>query len=150
MKFITLLLVSAGIAAALEPMPVPPNLANVRRIFIDKLSGGAGADQMRDMIIAALMKSQLFLLTENSERADAFLRGTADDQVYEEDHSSSDSIGIHATSGSGSSFACSTRCSAPGTDSKTPRAHWRRAPRFPRGRSSSRSPPCWTLNSRWR
>jgi hypothetical protein len=103
MKFITLLLVSAGIAAALEPMPVPPNLANVRRIFIDKLSGGAGADQMRDMIIAALMKSQLFLLTENSERADAFLRGTADDQVYEEDHSSSDSIGIHATSGSGSS-----------------------------------------------
>ena len=100
------LLVLAGcawIGSALEPMPVPPNLANVRRIFIDKLSGGASADQMRDMIIAALMKSNLYLLTENSDRADAFLRGSADDQVYEEDHSSSESIGIHANSGDGSS-----------------------------------------------
>src|SRR5579871_4757261 len=103
MRPLLLLVGWMGIAAALEPMPVPPNLANVRRIYIDKLSGGAGAEQMRDMIIAALMKSKLFLLTENSDRADAFLRGTADDQVYEEDHSSSDSIGIHATSGGGSS-----------------------------------------------
>ena len=93
----------AWAAAAMEPTPVPPNLANVRRIFIDKIGGGTGADQVRDMIIAALMKSQLFLLTENSDRADAFLRGSADDQVYEEDHSSSESIGIHATSGGGSS-----------------------------------------------
>lgn len=100
-----LLLLFAGVwaAAALEPTPVPPNLANVRRIFVDKLNGGAVAEQMRDMIIAALMKSNQYLLTENSDRADAFLRGSADDQVFEDDHSSSESIGIHATSGSGSS-----------------------------------------------
>ncbi len=90
---------TSTLASALGPMPVPPNLANVRRIFIDKLSGGAGGDEMRDMIIAALMKSHLFLLTETSDRADAFLRGSADDQVYEEDHSSSESIGIHANVG---------------------------------------------------
>jgi hypothetical protein len=102
-RLILLLAVGAGGASALEPLPVPPNLANVRRIFIDKLGGGAEADQMRDMLIAALMKSKLFLLTENSERADAFLRGSADDKIYEEDHTSSDSIGIHANSGSGGS-----------------------------------------------
>jgi hypothetical protein len=102
MKIVFLLLSCVSFSAALEPV-VPPNLANVRRIFVDKLGGGAISDQMRDMIIAALMKSKLFLLTENSDRADAFLRGSADDQVFQEDHSSSESIGIHATSGNGSS-----------------------------------------------
>jgi len=103
MKFVWLLLSCVTFAAAIEPLPVPPNLANVRRIYVDKLGGGATSEQMRDMIIAALMKSKLFLVTENSDRADAFLRGSADDQIFEEDHSSSDSIGIHATSGGGSS-----------------------------------------------
>jgi hypothetical protein len=102
-RAILLVLGCAGFAAAMEPIPVAPNLANVRRIFIDKLGGGSAGDQLRDMIIASLMKSKLFLVTENSDRADAFLRGSADDQVYEEDHSSSESIGIHASSGSGGS-----------------------------------------------
>jgi hypothetical protein len=103
MKLVLLWLSCVSFAAAIEKVPVPPNLANVRRIYVDKLGGGAIAEQMRDMIIAALMKSKLFLLTENSERADAFLRGSADDQIFEDEHSSSDSIGIHATSGGGSS-----------------------------------------------
>ena len=102
-RAIFLLFCGAALAAALEPGPIAPNLANVRRIFIDKLGGGADSDQMRDMIISALMSSKTFLLTENADRADAFLRGSADDKIYEEDHSSSDSIGIHANAGGGSS-----------------------------------------------
>lgn len=98
-----LLLAGAVIAPALEPVPVNPNLANVRRIFIDKLGGGADSDQMRDMIISALMSSKIFLLTENADRADAFLRGSSDDKIYDDEHSTSDSIGIHASTGGGSS-----------------------------------------------
>jgi hypothetical protein len=58
---------------------------------------------MRDMIIAALQNSKLFTITDASERADAILRGSSDDKVFTDEHSTSDSIGFHANTGSGSS-----------------------------------------------
>lgn len=78
------------------------DLSQVRRIFVDQLGGGHTSDQMRDMIIAALQNSKLFVITENQDRADAILRGSSDDKVYEEEHESSDSIGLKANEGSGS------------------------------------------------
>lgn len=100
---LALLFVSASLAVALGPEPVPPSLASIQRVYVDKLGGGADSDQMRDMIIAALQNSKLFVVTENADRADAVLRGSSDDKIYTDEHSSSDSIGIHATSGNGSS-----------------------------------------------
>lgn len=100
---LTILLIIASCATALGPQGPSPSLAGVRRVFVDKLGGGADSDQMRDMIISALQNSKLFILTENPDRADATLRGSSDDKIYTDDHSSSESIGIHATSGSGSS-----------------------------------------------
>ena len=97
-----LLLACPWFAAAIEP-EAAPNLARVRRIYIERLGGGSESDQMRDMIIAALQNSKLFLITDNVERADAVLRGSSDDKIFTDEHSSSDSIGLHATSGSGSS-----------------------------------------------
>ncbi len=79
-----------------------PDLGKVKRIYVDQLGGGHTSDQMRDMIIAAIQNSKLFVITENQDRADAILRGSSDDKVYEEEHDSSDSIGIRASSGSGS------------------------------------------------
>jgi hypothetical protein len=98
-----LILAFRWLAAGAEPDPVEPGLAHVKRIYIEPLGGGEGSGQMRDMIITALQNSKLFLITDNMERADATLRGSADDKIYTEEHTSSDSIGIHATSGSGSS-----------------------------------------------
>jgi hypothetical protein len=89
-------------ANGIEPEALP-NLARVRRIYIERLGGGSDSDQMRDMIIAAVQNSKLFLITDNVERADATLRGSSDDKIFTEEHNSSDSIGLHATSGSGSS-----------------------------------------------
>jgi hypothetical protein len=94
---------SSWFAAGAEPDPIEPSLAHVKRIYIEPLGGGEGSGQMRDMIITALQNSKLFVITDNMERADATLRGSADDKVFTEEHTSSDSIGIHATSGSGSS-----------------------------------------------
>ena len=100
---ILLLLVCPGVAAGVEPEPTQPSLGHVRRIYIEPLTGGDTSNQMRDMIIAALQNSKLFTITDNLERADAFLRGSSDDKVFTDEHSTNDSIGFHATTGSGSS-----------------------------------------------
>ncbi|MES1261960.1 MAG: hypothetical protein ABUS49_09500 [Acidobacteriota bacterium] len=92
----------AVLAVELHPPAVPP-LARVRRIYVDQLGGGAGSDQMRDMLIASMQHSGLFVLTENPERADATLKGSSDQKFFTDEHQTSDSIGIHASEGTGSS-----------------------------------------------
>jgi hypothetical protein len=76
-----------------------PQLIAVRRVFVDRFSGGETADHMRDMIISSLNNANLFVLTENPERADATLRGSAEDLVFTDEHSSSDSINARANLG---------------------------------------------------
>jgi hypothetical protein len=91
-------------AAEIELHPTPEALlAKVRRIYVDQIGGGAGSDQMRDMIMTALQNSGLFVITENPERADAVLKGSSDQKIFMEEHTSSDSIGVHASEGNGSS-----------------------------------------------
>jgi hypothetical protein len=92
---------SAWIAAAIEPAPLAPSLTHVKRIYMEPLTGGATSDQMRDMIITALQNTKLFLFTDNQEKADATLRGSADDKVFTEEHSLSDGVGLHASAGGG-------------------------------------------------
>jgi hypothetical protein len=98
-----LLVLVPRFAAAIEPQSVAPSLARVKRVYVEQLGGGAQSDQMRDMIIAALQNSKLFLLTDNPDRADATLRGSADDKIFNEDHSSSDSVGLRGSVGAGDS-----------------------------------------------
>lgn len=71
-------------------------LLRIRRLHVQELSGGEAASQIRDMIIAALQATGLFAVTENPERADAYLKGTAEDLVFNEQFSSQDSIGIRS------------------------------------------------------
>lgn len=71
-------------------------LLTLRRVFVDRFSGGETAAQMRDMVINGLQSSKLFVITENQEKADAILRGSAEDLVYNEQHSSSESINVHS------------------------------------------------------
>ena len=96
-----LLMAAAGVEqpeAKPAPAPAPVEeegmgqLLTVRRVYIDRLSGGETALQMRDMIAASLQNARLFMITENPDRADAILRGSAEDLVFTDVHSSSDSI----------------------------------------------------------
>jgi hypothetical protein len=75
----------------------------VRRVYVDKLTGGPTAAQMRDLLIAAVRESRLFVVTENEERADAFLRGAAEDLVYTEVHQSNEGINARSTISAGRS-----------------------------------------------
>jgi hypothetical protein len=72
-------------------------LLTVRRVFVDRFSGGETAAQLRDMIVNGLESSKLFVITENQEKADAILRGSGEDLVFTDTHSSSDSVNVHSS-----------------------------------------------------
>ena len=74
-------------------------LLSVRRVYVDRLTGGETAAQMRDILISSMEGAKLFVLTENQERADAVLRGAAEDLVFTEVHTSSDGINARANLG---------------------------------------------------
>jgi hypothetical protein len=85
-------------------------LLKVKRVYVDRLTGGETAAQMRDLLISALEATKLFIVTENESRADAFLRGAAEDLIYTDTFNSSDSIDVGVrgsngqSSGAGSGF----------------------------------------------
>src|SRR3954452_11699439 len=78
-------------------------LLTIRRVYVDRLTGGETAAQMRDILISSMQGTKLFIVTENQERADAILRGAAEDLIFTEAHSSSDSLNAHLNLGSGRS-----------------------------------------------
>ena len=116
-RILAALSVLACFARAEEP-PAPAaieaeglrQLRTVRRVYVDRLTGGETAAQMRDILISSLEGAKLFVLTENQERADAILRGASEDLVFTDVHSSSDSINAHANFDTGAS---SSRARAP-------------------------------------
>jgi hypothetical protein len=97
-----LFLALAPILAAVE-LGETDQLLCVKRIYVDKFDGDPTALQMRDMVIVALQQTHLFTITENEGRADAFLRGSSEDLVFTDQHSSSDGVNAHLQAGEGSS-----------------------------------------------
>src|SRR5258707_1097606 len=83
-------------------------LLAVRRVFVEQLNGGDSAYQIRDLIISSLQNSKLFIITENKDRADATMRGSAGDSVFEDTFQSSDSINARASIGKGTSGSSSS------------------------------------------
>jgi|SRR5579883_217907 len=72
-------------------------LLAVHRVYVDRMTGGETAAQMREILISSLESTGLFIVTENQERADTFLRGGAEDLVFTEVHTSSDSVNAHGS-----------------------------------------------------
>jgi hypothetical protein len=107
-----LALALAGGPAADPASPPPPDgveavglrqLLTIRRVYVDRLTGGETAAQMRDILISSLAGSELFIVTDTAERADITLRGAAEDLVFTDLHTSNDSINARANIGSGKS-----------------------------------------------
>ena len=76
------------------------DLTSVRRIYVDVLTGGEAAVRLRDMLMASLQKTGLFVITENQDRADAILKGAADDKTFTDRFHSSDSLNMRTQVGS--------------------------------------------------
>jgi hypothetical protein len=90
------LLCATGAAQSSPPAAIEQDglkqLLTIRRVYVDRLTGGDTAAQMRDILISALEATKLFVITENQERADVVLRGAAEDLIFTESHASSDGI----------------------------------------------------------
>ncbi len=101
------MLVSVSAAVAQTPASIEDaglrQLLTIRRVFVDRLTGGETAAQMRDIIINSLEGAKLFVITENQEKADAILRGAAEDLVFTETRSSSESLNARVNVGTGRS-----------------------------------------------
>jgi hypothetical protein len=82
-----------------NPEDLARQFASVKRIYVDRLTGGEAADQIRDMLMAALQSSKRWIITENADKADAFLRGAAEDLIYVESRESHDGITARANLG---------------------------------------------------
>ena len=92
-QVILISLISFSLAEAMEQRQDFLKAVNaIRRVYVDKLNGGDQAQHIRDMIITSLQNSNLFILTENEERADAVIRGSAEDLIFTESHQSSDGV----------------------------------------------------------
>ena len=109
------LVLAAMLFGPSDPVPAPPpaappsatspavetdglrQLLALRRVYVDRFSGGETAAQIRDMVINGLQGSKLFVITENQEKADAILRGSGEDLVFNETHSSSDNVNVHSS-----------------------------------------------------
>jgi hypothetical protein len=107
--FICILMAAAADQAG-STAPKPANtieedglrqLLGIRRVYVDRLTGGETAAQMRELLVSSLENAKLFVITESQERADAFLRGGAEDLIFTDTHVSSDGINARANAGSG-------------------------------------------------
>src|SRR3984893_18391128 len=105
---VLLMLLFAGRAGAQDDLS--KQLLSIKRIYVDRLTGGETAAQMRDLIIASIHGAKLYVLTENQERADAILRGAAEDLIYTDQFQSSDSVDLRTGVGGGT--RSSTRSSS--------------------------------------
>ena len=78
--------------------PAPASLPEVRRVYVAELVG-TQADSLRELIIASLDATKLFVLTDNEERADAVLKGAADDHVFTDVHNVREGLNLHENAG---------------------------------------------------
>src|SRR5579875_3443558 len=78
-------------------------LLHVKRIYVAQLVGGTQADVLRELIIASLDSTKLFILTDNEARADAILKGAADDHTFTDTFDSDESLNSRENGGKSSS-----------------------------------------------
>lgn len=76
-------------------------LLTIRRVYVDQLTGGLTAAQMRDILVSSLAGTKLFVVTENPERADATFKGAAEDLIFTETRGSSEGLNAHMNAGVG-------------------------------------------------
>lgn len=99
-------------------------LLNIKRVYIDRLTGGETAAQMRDLLMSSLEGAKLFIVTENQDHADVVMRGAAEDLIFTDSFSSSEGINMHGGSSSNSGQGTSSHFNGAGSgfDSRSGRA----------------------------
>jgi hypothetical protein len=110
MKRLILLISALAALAAAAPAqtsgtdstPANTTLLDIKRIYVAPLVGGVAAASLRELIIASVDSSKLFLLTDNPDRADAILKGAADDQTFTDSFDIDEGLNARQSLGVGS------------------------------------------------
>jgi len=79
-----------------RPAELRPSVTDIRevtRVCFDDFDGGENARQLRAMLIDQLHRLKAFVITENPDTADAFVRGFAEDVVFVDQHSRDENVG---------------------------------------------------------
>ena len=87
----------------LEATPAGPPVASlsaIKRVYVDALAGDKSAAAIRELLIASLQQSRLFVITDNPDRADAMLRGAANDTAFTDTFDSQEGLTARANVGS--------------------------------------------------
>jgi hypothetical protein len=77
----------------------------IKRVYVEGLGDAPPSVMLRNMIVASLSSSGAFIITEDKDHADAILRGSAADELYSEQHHSSDNINLGTHTGSSESYS---------------------------------------------
>ncbi len=104
LRSLLILVASLSCATAQQPAGAPAlvSLPDVKRIYVGELIGAEG-DTLRELLIASLNSTRLFTLTDNADRADAILKGAADDKVFTDTLDIQEGISTHENAGKGGS-----------------------------------------------
>jgi hypothetical protein len=95
-------------AEVIEPAESISSLLQARRVYVEPLTGGSSAEAIRQLLIGSLQQSHLFVLTDNPDRADAIVRGAADDKEFTDQFDSQEGLNAHMNAGSFAGSSSST------------------------------------------
>jgi hypothetical protein len=110
MKLIVFLM--AAFAAVAQETPAVTSLGQVKRVYVGPLTGDHAADALRDLIISSIDSTRLFVLTDNPDRADAVLKGAADDSTFVDTYDTSSGASTHTSGGKSSAASGTARAGA--------------------------------------
>ena len=95
------LLAGCALAFGAEPAALQTaqraKLGTVQTVYVDELNGSNGSAQIRDMLIGSLHRAAVFVITEDAEQADAFLRGSAEDVAYSDYYGSREGLNVRGS-----------------------------------------------------
>jgi len=74
-------------------------LLTVTRIYVDDFGSDPAAKQIQAMVVNSLSESKRFIITENKEKADAVLKGTALEKTSQEFHALNDKAAAASSHG---------------------------------------------------
>jgi len=74
-------------------------LLKVKRVYVDSFGDDATSKEVQSMIVSALVSTNEFKVTENSERADAILKGVAIEKTSQELHAYSEGTAVGGRNG---------------------------------------------------
>lgn len=93
-----------GAAIVEAQTPATGGLLTIKRVYVANLVGGTQADAIRELLVASLDSTKLFIMTDNPDRADAILKGAADDKTVTNVYDSNESFNSRQNGGKASSL----------------------------------------------